>query len=79
MSLIPGITIDRSKKLYDLFDSLPDFINNTEKAILLDENNKRWHTNLKKIKSFINETWELTSEREIIFSNVNENKDSQEE
>ena len=73
MSLIPGITIDRSKKLYDLFDSLPDFINNTEKAIMLDENNKRWHTNVKKIQSFINENWKLTPEREIIFDNSSEN------
>ena len=73
MSLIPGITIDRSKKLYDLFDSLPDFINNTEKAIMLDENNKRWHTNVKKIQSFINENWKLTPEREIIFDNSGEN------
>jgi len=73
MSLIPGITIDRSKKLYDLFDSLPDFINNTEKAIMLDENNKRWHTNVKKIQSFINENWKLTPEREIIFDSSSEN------
>ena len=67
MSLIPGITIDRSKALYDVFDSLPDFVNNTEKALLLDENNKRWQTNVKKIKAFVNETWGITPERELIF------------
>ena len=67
MSLIPGITIDRSKALYDVFDSLPDFVNNTEKALLLDENNKRWRTNVEKIKKFINESWGNTPERELIF------------
>jgi len=32
MSLIPGITIDRSKVLYDHFDNLSDFVNNFETA-----------------------------------------------
>ena len=72
MSLIPGITIDRSKALYDVFDSLPDFVNNTEKALLLDENNKRWRTNVEKIKRFINESWGNTPERELIFETNNE-------
>ena len=66
MSLIPGITIERSKALYDMFDGLPDFINNTEKALLLDENNKRWHTNVGKIIAFIQEEWTTTPEQIII-------------
>lgn len=67
MSLIPGITIDRSKALYNLFENLPDFINNTEKANILDEENKRWLTNLGKIKAFINQEWGTTpSERELL-------------
>ena len=67
MSMIPGITIDRSKSLYDFFDSLPDFINNVERAKELDEENKRWHTNVDKIKIFIDRAWEnIGNEREII-------------
>ena len=67
MSMIPGITIDRSKSLYDFFDSLPDFINNVERAKELDEENKRWHTNVDKIKIFIDRAWEIIgNEREII-------------
>jgi ERCC4-type nuclease len=66
MSLIPGITIERSKALYDLFDDLADFVNNTEKAILLDENNKRWITNVGKIKEFVEQEWTITPEREMI-------------
>jgi len=66
MSMIPGITIERSKKLYDLFNSLPDFINNIEKAIELDAENKRWITNVKKIQAFIEEEWGTTPNQEII-------------
>lgn len=67
MGLIPGITIERSKALYDLFDDLPDFINHTEKAEILDAENKRWLTNLRKIKEFIDQSWGDTPlEREIL-------------
>jgi len=73
MSLIPGITIDRSKALYDLFDNLPDFINNTIKAERLDADNKRWLTNVRKIKEFIQEPWGNTpEEREIIYETKTE-------
>ena len=66
MSMIPGITIERSKKLYDLFNNLPEFINNIEKAIELDAENKRWITNVKKIQAFIEEEWGTTPNQEII-------------
>jgi ERCC4-type nuclease len=71
MSLIPGITIERSKLLFDLFDDLPDFINNVDKAITLDSENKRWITNVRKIKEFILCSWENTPERELIVEKGN--------
>jgi len=65
MSLIPGITIQRSKALYNEFDSLKDFFTNIEKAKNVDEK-KRWHTQVNKIQTFINQPWGLTPEREVI-------------
>tara|TARA_R110002020_G_scaffold21782_10_gene73875 strand:- start:2507 stop:3163 length:657 start_codon:yes stop_codon:yes gene_type:complete len=65
MSLIPGITIDRSKKLFDKFDSLRDFFQNTPKAKEVDDK-KRWHTQVDKVEQFIIEPWGLTQEREVI-------------
>ncbi len=51
MSLIPGITVQRSKALYNEFDSLRDFFINIEKAKNVDEK-KRWHTQVNKIQTF---------------------------
>lgn len=65
MSLIPGITVQRSKALYNEFDSLRDFFINIEKAKNVDEK-KRWHTQVNKIQTFINQPWGLTPEREVI-------------
>lgn len=65
MSAIPGITIDRSKALYNHFDSLVDFFTNVEKAAEVDES-KRWKTQVGKIKAFIEEPWGMTPEREVI-------------
>jgi ERCC4-type nuclease len=65
MSLIPGITIERSKKLYDHFDNLSDFVNNFETAKETD-NSKRWHTQCEKIKKVIDTKWETTTDREVI-------------
>lgn len=65
MSAIPGITIDRSKALYNHFDSLQDFFMNTEKAKQVDDK-KRWHTQVNKIIGFITEPWGETPEREVI-------------
>tara|TARA_R110001592_G_scaffold88156_3_gene259726 strand:+ start:5915 stop:6586 length:672 start_codon:yes stop_codon:yes gene_type:complete len=65
MSAIPGITIQRSKALYNHFNSLGDFFANAEKAIEIDDK-KRWHTQVKKIQQFIDEPWGLTPKREII-------------
>jgi len=65
MSLIPGITIDRSKVLYDHFDNLSDFVNNFETAKKTDES-KRWQTQCDKIKKYIETEWGETSEREVI-------------
>ena len=70
MSLIPGITIDRSKKLYDHFDSLEDFFLNTEKAKEIDEK-KRWHTQVNKVVDFIQKPWGKTPEREVIVDKKN--------
>ena len=65
MSLIPGITIDRSKALFNEFDSLRDFMNNTQRAKNVDEK-KRWHTQVNKIEKFIEEPWGETEERKVI-------------
>ena len=65
MSLIPGITIDRSKKLYNHFDSLEDFIVGIERAKEVDDK-KRWHTQVNKIEAFIKQEWGETKEREVI-------------
>ena len=65
MSAIPGITIQRSKALYNHFNSLADFFTNAERAVEIDDK-KRWHTQVKKIKKFIEEPWGLTPEREVI-------------
>ena len=65
MSLIPGITINRSKALYDEFNSLRDFIDNIQNAKNVDEK-KRWHTQVNKIEQFIEEPWGETEERKVI-------------
>ena len=52
LNLIPQISLERSKKLYDHFDSLQDFINNIDDAVALDEKT-RWKNQVKKIKTFI--------------------------
>ena len=65
LSLIPGITIDRSKVLFNHFDSLKDFFINPQKAKEVDDK-KRWHTQVNKIENFINESWGETPEREVI-------------
>ena len=70
MSLIPGITIDRSKSLYNHFDSFSDFINNIQNAKDVDEK-KRWHTQVNKIEEFINKGWEDTPERKVIVDKNN--------
>lgn len=70
MSLIPGITIDRSKSLYNHFDSFSDFINNIQNAKNVDEK-KRWHTQVNKIEEFINKGWEDTPERKVIVDKNN--------
>jgi len=65
LSLIPGITIDRSKSLFNHFDSLRDFFLNPQKAKEVDDK-KRWHTQVNKIETFINEPWGDTPEREVV-------------
>jgi ERCC4-type nuclease len=65
MSLIPGITIDRSKILYNHFNSLEDFILTIEMAKEVDDK-KRWHTQVKKIEEFIKKPWGITPDREVI-------------
>ena len=69
LSLIPGITIDRSKSLYNHFNSLDDFVKNIHKAKEVDEK-KRWHNQVDKIEAFMSEEWEGNTEREIIFDNT---------
>jgi len=65
LSLIPGITIDRSKSLFNHFDSLRDFFLNPQRAKEVDDK-KRWHTQVNKIENFINEPWGDTPERELV-------------
>jgi len=65
MSLIPQITLERSKKLYDHFNSLQDFINNIDYALEIDDKT-RWKNQVIKIKEFIESPWGETKEREII-------------
>ncbi|MAH42607.1 hypothetical protein CL614_02680 [archaeon] len=65
MSLVPGISIDRSKTLYNHFSDLKDFVNNFESAKELDDK-KRWHTQCDKINETLASNWENTPEREII-------------
>tara|TARA_R100000963_G_C4641215_1_gene104843 strand:- start:655 stop:1344 length:690 start_codon:yes stop_codon:yes gene_type:complete len=65
LNLIPGITLERSKSLFNHFDSLRDFFLNPQKAKEVDDK-KRWHTQVNKIESFIDEPWGQTPEREII-------------
>ena len=69
LSLIPGITIDRSKSLYNHFDSFDDFVKNVQKAKEVDDK-KRWHNQVDKIEAFMGEEWEDNTEREIIFDNT---------
>lgn len=66
MSLIPGITIERSKELYSHFHSLRDFISNIESAKNLHPENKRWATNVRKLEAFMVEEWSENQERELI-------------
>lgn len=65
MSLIPGISIDRSKALYNNFSNLSDFVNNFEGAKKLDDK-KRWHTQCDKIQKTLDTEWGETPKREII-------------
>mgnify|MGYP003137920807 FL=1 len=69
LSLIPGITIDRSKSLYNHFNSFDDFVKNVQKAKEVDDK-KRWHNQVDKIEAFMGEEWEDNTEREIIFDNT---------
>ena len=73
MSLIPQITLERSKKLYDHFNSLQDFINNIEEALEIDEKT-RWKNQVGKIKEFIESPWGETKEREVIVDKTTERK-----
>lgn len=66
LSLIPGITIDGSKSLYNHFNSLDDFVKNVQKAKEVDEK-KRWHNQVEKIEAFMIKEWGENTEREIIF------------
>jgi len=70
MSAIPGITIQRSKALYNHFNSLGDFFANAERAIEIDDK-KRWHTQVGKIKDFIDAPWGQTPSREVIIDKKN--------
>ena len=65
LSLIPGITIERSKALFNHFGSLRDFFLSPEDAKEVDTS-KRWHTQVDKIQQFIQTEWEDTPEREVI-------------
>ena len=65
MSLIPGISIDRSKALYNHFSDLNEFVTNFEKAKELDDK-KRWHTQCDKIQKTLDSEWGETQEREIV-------------
>lgn len=66
MSLIPGITIERSKELYAHFQSLRDFVVNTQFATELHPENNRWKTNVAKLEAFMNQEWGENREREVI-------------
>ena len=74
MSLIPGITIERSKELYSHFHSLRDFISNIESAKNLHPENKRWATNVRKLEAFMVEEWSENQERELIKQVSNEER-----
>ena len=65
LSLIPGITIDRSKTLFNHFNNLQDFFLNPEQSKEVDDS-KRWHTQVDKIQTFIETSWGDTPEREPI-------------
>jgi len=67
LSMIPNISIDRSKQIYDSYSSLYDFVLNAEKLGELDSENKRWVNATGKIHQFIHESWgETSDERELI-------------
>ena len=67
LSMIPNISIDRSKQIYDGYSSLYDFVMNAENLGEIDSENKRWVNSTKKIHQFIHETWGNTEgEREVI-------------
>ena len=65
LNLIPQISLERSKVLYNHFDSLKHLINNISEAEILDEKT-RWKNQVNKIKEFIESPWGETQEREII-------------
>ena len=65
LNLIPQISLERSKVLYNHFDSLKHLINNIGEAEILDEKT-RWKNQVTKIKEFIESPWGVTEEREII-------------
>lgn len=67
LSMIPNISIDRSKQIYDSYSSLYDFVLNAEKLGEIDSENKRWVNATGKIHQFIHESWGETSEdRDVI-------------
>jgi len=63
LSMIPNISIDRSKQIYDGYSSLYDFVLNAENLGEIDSENKRWVNSTKKIHQFIHELWGNTEER----------------
>lgn len=67
LSMIPNISIDRSKQIYDGYSSLYDFVLNAENLGEIDSENKRWVNSTKKIHQFIHESWgDTEDEREVI-------------
>ena len=65
--MIPNISIDRSKQIYDGYSSLYDFVLNAENLGEIDSENKRWVNSTKKIHQFIHESWGNTGDgREVI-------------
>ncbi len=67
LSMIPNISIDRSKQIYDGYSSLYDFVLNAENLGEIDSENTRWVNSTKKIHQFIHESWgDTEDEREVI-------------
>lgn len=72
LSMIPNISIDRSKQIYDSYSSLYDFVLNAEKLGEIDSENKRWVNATGKIHQFIHESWGETSEERDLIRDRNE-------